>query len=49
MSLMGMHAKYGIVMSLNEMSEYLPTQAQPTPAVHRAPEPVRMREATQAL
>ena len=49
MSLMGMYAKYGIVMSLNEMTEYLPTQAQPTPAVHRAPEPVRMREATQAL
>ncbi len=37
-SLLDMHAKYGTVMSLKEMTEYLRTQAQPTPALHRAPE-----------
>jgi maleamate amidohydrolase len=36
-SLMDMHAKYGMVMSLHETTEYLQTQAQPTPTVHRAP------------
>jgi maleamate amidohydrolase len=39
-SLLDMHAKYGIVMSLQEMTEYLRTQAQPTPVFRRASEPV---------
>ena len=41
-SLLDMHAKYGIVMSLDETTAYLRTQAQPTPALHRVPEPGRV-------
>jgi hypothetical protein len=37
-----MHAKYGIVMSLDETTAYLRTQIQPTPALHRVPEPGRV-------
>jgi hypothetical protein len=36
-SLLDMHAKYGIVMSLDETTAYLRAQAQPTPALHRVP------------
>jgi nicotinamidase-related amidase len=36
-SLMDIHAKYGIVMSLHETTAYLQTQAQPTPTVRRVP------------
>jgi hypothetical protein len=42
-SLLDMHAKYGLVMSLQEVTEYLRTQAQPTPVFRKAPEPVRVR------
>jgi maleamate amidohydrolase len=36
-SLRDIHAKYGMVMSLNETMEYLQRQAQPTPTVRKAP------------
>jgi nicotinamidase-related amidase len=36
-SLMDIHAKYGVVMSLHETTAYLQTQAQPTPTVRRVP------------
>ncbi len=42
-SLLDMHAKYGTVMSCNETTAYLRTQAQPTPVLHRVPEPGTMR------
>jgi nicotinamidase-related amidase len=42
-SLLDMHAKYGLVMSLQEVTEYLRTQAQPTPVARKAPEPVGVR------
>ena len=41
-SLLDMHAKYGTVMSLDETTTYLRTQAQPTPVRHRVPEPGRV-------
>jgi nicotinamidase-related amidase len=39
-SLLDIHAKYGLVMSLQEVAEYLQTRVQPTPAYRRAPQPV---------
>ena len=42
-SLLDMHAKYGTVMSLQEVTAYLQTKGQPSPALHRMPEPVRRR------
>jgi maleamate amidohydrolase len=42
-SLLDMHAKYGLVMSLQEVTEYLRTQAQPTPISRKALEPVGVR------
>ena len=42
-SLLDMHAKYGLVMALTEATEYLRTTVRPTPVFHRAPEPVGVR------
>ena len=42
-SLLDMHAKYGIVMSMQEITEYLRTQARPTPVFRSAPKPVGVR------
>jgi maleamate amidohydrolase len=42
-SLLDMHAKYGLVMALTEATEYLCTTVRPTPVFHRAPEPVGVR------
>jgi nicotinamidase-related amidase len=39
-SLLDMHAKYGNVMSLQEVTAYLQTKGQPSPALHSTPEPV---------
>jgi nicotinamidase-related amidase len=42
-SLLDMHAKYGLVMALTEAAEYLRTTARPAAAFHRAPQPVGVR------
>jgi nicotinamidase-related amidase len=39
-SLLDIHAKYGLVMSLREVAEYLQTRVQPTPVSRRVPHPV---------
>ena len=43
-SLLAMHAKYGLVMALAEAAEYLCTTVRPTPVFHTTPEPVGVRE-----
>ena len=42
-SLLDMHAKYGLVMALTEATEYLRTTVRPTPVFHTTPEPVGVR------
>jgi len=42
-SLLDMHAKYGLVMALAEAAEYLCTTVRPTPVFHTTPEPVGVR------
>jgi hypothetical protein len=42
-ALLDMQAKYGLVMALTEVSEYLRTAVCPTPVFHTTPEPVGVR------